>query len=109
VTGRAERSARPGRPLLAPQPIAYTHRVVWETIFMLLVLKIPVAYLCVVVWWAIRSVPGPEEPAALVPASVEPRPLTPASGRPRRASAWRRGGPTRRPGPRTAQRSGVSR
>jgi hypothetical protein len=29
----------------------------WEGIFLLLVLKIPLIYLCVVVWWAIRAEP----------------------------------------------------
>jgi hypothetical protein len=36
---------------------------VWEAIFMLLVLKIPVVYLIVVVWYAVRAEPEPE-PAA---------------------------------------------
>lgn len=43
----------------------------WEGIFMLLVLKIPLVYLAVVVWWAIRAEPetdgGAEGDAALVP------------------------------------------
>ena len=30
---------------------------------MLVILKIPVVYLCLVVWWAIRSEPRPPEPA----------------------------------------------
>ena len=33
---------------------------VWEAIFMLLVLKIPVIYLSVVVWYAVRAEPEPE-------------------------------------------------
>ena len=44
---------------------------VWEGLFMLVVLKIPVVYLSVVVWWAIRSEPalegGSDEPQSLVP------------------------------------------
>ncbi len=31
----------------------------WEAIFMLVVLKIPIIYLAVVVWWAIRAEPRP--------------------------------------------------
>jgi hypothetical protein len=31
--------------------------MMWELIFMLLILKIPVAYLAWVVWWAIKSEP----------------------------------------------------
>ena len=33
---------------------------VWEGIFMLLVLKIPVVYLSVVVWYAVRAEPKPD-------------------------------------------------
>jgi hypothetical protein len=44
---------------------------VWEALFMLVVLKIPVVYLSIVVWWAIRAEPapegGPDESHALVP------------------------------------------
>lgn len=32
---------------------------VWEGIFMLLILKIPMAYLAVVVWYAVRAEPRP--------------------------------------------------
>jgi hypothetical protein len=44
----------------------------WEGIFMLLVLKIPMVYLAVVVWWAIRAEPHPgggeaDEARAFVP------------------------------------------
>ena len=46
---------------------------VWEALFMLVVLKIPVVYLGCVVWWAIRAEPLPEggldEAPALVPVS----------------------------------------
>ena len=35
----------------------------WEMIWMLVILKIPVIYLCVVVWWAIKAEPKPLEPA----------------------------------------------
>jgi hypothetical protein len=47
----------------------------WELIWMLVILKIPVVYLCLVVWWAIRSKPAPLEPAMrLAPIDPEPRP-----------------------------------
>ncbi len=46
----------------------------WELIWMLVILKIPVIYLCLVVWWAIRAEPKPLEPA-LRPAELEPDPL----------------------------------
>lgn len=45
--------------------------MVWEAIFLLLVLKIPIVYLCLVVWWAIKAEPQPEEGAGLI-ARVEP-------------------------------------
>ena len=50
--------------------------MVWEAIFLLLILKIPLVYLCCVVWWAIRSEPAPPEPfePALVTAPLEPDP-----------------------------------
>ena len=42
---------------------------------MLLILKIPVVYLCLVVWWAIRAKPAPLEPALRpVTAEIDPRP-----------------------------------
>lgn len=31
----------------------------WEIIFMVLVLKIPMIYVCWVVWWAIKAEPEP--------------------------------------------------
>ncbi|TMK93620.1 MAG: hypothetical protein E6G42_06100 [Actinobacteria bacterium] len=43
--------------------------MVWELIFMLVILKIPIVYLCLVVWWAVKSEPRPLEGAAL-PASL---------------------------------------
>jgi hypothetical protein len=49
---------------------------VWELIFMLVILKIPVVYLCCVVYWAIKAEPLPEEPAALTP-TVDPEPERP--------------------------------
>ena len=74
----------------------------WEAVFMLIVLKIPIVYLCLVVWWAIRAEPRPLEGARVVPAEPEP-------GLDPRASFWRRriwprrfrpgphGSPVRRP------------
>lgn len=50
--------------------------MVWEAIFLLLILKIPVVYLGCVVWWAIRAKPEPPEPleGALVTEPVDPEP-----------------------------------
>jgi hypothetical protein len=47
--------------------------VIWELVFMLVILKIPVVYLCFVVWWAIRAEPAPPEGAAkLAPLELPP-------------------------------------
>ena len=56
---------------------------------MLVILKIPVVYLCAVVWWAIRAEPLPPEGAArLAPLTSTP----PECGwRTRRARVLRRG------------------
>jgi hypothetical protein len=68
---------------------------VWEALFMLVVLKIPVVYLGAVVWWAVRAEPtpegGPDESLALVP-------LTPCGWddwRRRRARRYAGGRPVR--------------
>jgi hypothetical protein len=47
--------------------------VIWELVFMLVILKIPVVYLCVVVWWAIKAEPEPLEGAACL-ATLSPEP-----------------------------------
>ena len=61
---------------------------VWEIVFLMVILKIPVAYLCWVVWWAIKAEPRPEEGAAVT--AVLGGDDGPGGGRPRRI---------RRPGP----------
>jgi hypothetical protein len=63
---------------------------VWELIFLMVIMKIPILYLCWVVWWAIKAEPRGEEGAALLAA---PAPDAPDTG-----SAWRFRG-TRRPRP----------
>jgi hypothetical protein len=69
---------------------------VWEAIFMLLVLKIPMFYLCGVVWYAVRAEPLPPSGDAGDEASVL-APLSPCGW-----DEWKRGrrGPYRlRPRP----------
>jgi hypothetical protein len=56
--------------------------VIWELFFMLVILKIPVVYLCLVVWWAIRAEPRPLEGAA--------RPVLPVAPAPQSGCDWRR-------------------
>ena len=36
----------------------------WEIVFMMVILKIPIVYLCAVVWWAIKAEPLPEDGAS---------------------------------------------
>ena len=60
-----------------------------EAVFFLVLLKIPVVYLCVVVWWAIRAEPSTEPPLAPVTVSDTPSP-DPLGWAPR-ASTGRRG------------------
>jgi hypothetical protein len=71
----------------------HSTNVVWEALFLLLVLKIPIVYLCLVVWWAIKAEPHPEEGAGLV-ARVAPTDPSPCEWRRRLAQR-----PVRRPGP----------
>jgi hypothetical protein len=79
----------------------------WELIWMLIILKIPVIYLCCVVWWAIRAEPEPLEPA-LRPAELEPehRPGWRFSRlRPRRPGRGPHGAPARGGGRKRAARA----
>ncbi|HEX9380526.1 MAG TPA: hypothetical protein VF891_03430 [Gaiellaceae bacterium] len=61
----------------------------WELIWLMVIMKIPIIYLCWVVYWAIKSEPRPEQGAALVVASEDD--TGPA--------AWHPGRRPRRPGP----------
>jgi hypothetical protein len=38
---------------------------VWEIVFLMVILKIPIAYLCFVVYYAIKAEPKPHEGAAV--------------------------------------------
>ena len=79
---------------------------VWEAIFMLVILKIPMVYLAIVVWWAVRAEPeaadGGDEVGVLAP-------LTPCSWNDRRRRRGRPGrGPVRPLGVRAPARVRVS-
>jgi hypothetical protein len=65
--------------------------MVWEFVFMMVVLKIPIVYLCLVVYWAVKAEPKPPEPALLRVETHEPEPRAP--WRPRRRPRRPRGGP----------------
>jgi hypothetical protein len=89
--------------------------VLWELLFMLVILKIPVFYLCAIVWWAIRAEPRPLEGAVAIAAPDRvppcdwrdrrgrrgPRPTTGRGGRFVRARSGR-------PTPATARRHKVA-
>jgi hypothetical protein len=49
---------------------------VWELIWLMVIMKIPILYLCWIVYWAIKSEPRPEEPIRLAAADdgLEPSP-----------------------------------
>jgi hypothetical protein len=65
--------------------------VLWFTVIFLIALKIPIVYLCYVVWWAVKDPPVPgEDPAG---AGFEAGPPGPESG----SSWWKQRLPGRRP------------
>jgi hypothetical protein len=71
--------------------------VVWEFVFMMVILKIPIVYLCLVVYWAVKAEPKPPEPAllpAVVPGQDPPGPWQPR--RRRRPRPGPHGSPIRR-------------
>jgi hypothetical protein len=70
--------------------------MLWEAVFLLLILKIPLVYMCLVVWWAIRAEPRDEEPVA-VPALTD-TPSPPSPGGPVATGPRTPQGPTRRDG-----------
>ncbi len=82
----------------------------WEIVFMLLILKIPIVYICVVIWWAIREEPSPTD---LVGVAVLPD-TPPSGGTPGRPRSTRRHPlrphtPGRRPGAHPAHQRGGTR
>ena len=66
---------------------------VWEIVFLMVILKIPIVYLCSVVYYAIKAEPKPEEGAA-VTADIGPDGSGPGRARrrsrirPRRPHGW---------------------
>jgi predicted membrane channel-forming protein YqfA (hemolysin III family) len=70
----------------------------WGFIFLMLIMKVPIAYLGGVVWYACKE-PDPPEPAVKLVAATEPEPMCPWRLRHRRPV-----GPRRRPtGPRAGR------
>jgi hypothetical protein len=68
----------------------------WELVFLMLIMKIPIVYLCVVVWYAIKAEPRPPEGAARLAPSPDPALNGSAWRRSRRPQPFR-GGPQRGP------------
>jgi hypothetical protein len=75
--------------------------VIWEIVFMLVILKIPVVYLCWVVWWAVRAEPTPLEGAGRL--TPVPAPRAPECDWRRRRAALLRRGPLPRGGGRVGR------
>jgi hypothetical protein len=65
---------------------------IFEIVFLLVILKIPIVYLCAVVWWAVRAEPKPFE-GAVRPAELPGAPQRPWHSRSPRPRP--RGGPLR--------------
>ena len=61
----------------------------------MVIMKIPILYLCWVVYWAIKSEPRPEQPAALVVADDGAGPSSWSPARSRRRGPRPHGRPTR--------------
>jgi hypothetical protein len=38
---------------------------IWEIVFLMVILKIPIGYLCFVIWYAVKAEPKPEEGAGV--------------------------------------------
>jgi hypothetical protein len=38
---------------------------IWEIVFLMVILKIPIGYLCFVIWYAVKAEPEPEEGAGV--------------------------------------------
>jgi hypothetical protein len=59
---------------------------VWELIWLMVIMKIPILYLCWVVYWAIKSEPRPEQPVALLAVvdDSDPTPWRSRRARPRK-------------------------
>ena len=63
---------------------------------MMVILKIPIVYLCLVVYWAVKAEPTPPEASPALVVDDEPEPTEPWAARRRRRPGLRRG-PERAP------------
>jgi hypothetical protein len=70
------------------------HHGVWELVFLMVILKIPIVYLCLVVVYAIRAEPRPEEGAGVTVRLGSDDPGPGWSRRPRRVPPRPHGRPS---------------
>ena len=68
---------------------------IWEIVFLMVILKIPIVYLCVVVYYAIKAKPVPPAGASVTARLGGPDDEPGAWHRRRRMHARPRGGPSR--------------
>ena len=72
------------------------HHGVWELVFLMVILKVPIVYLCVVVYYAIKAKPVPGEGAGVTAVLGPDGPPGPVrSRRPRPFGRRPHGGPVR--------------
>jgi hypothetical protein len=74
------------------------HHGVWELVFLMVILKIPIVYLAAVIWYAIKAKPLPGAGAGITAhvGPVDPDPAVSGRFHPRRFGRLRpHGGPTR--------------
>jgi hypothetical protein len=72
------------------------HHGVWELVFLMVILKIPIVYLCGVIWYAIKAKPVPGAGAGVTARlGPEPEPDGWTRLRPRGFGRRPHGGPTR--------------
>lgn len=79
------------------------HEKIWAIVFLMVILKIPIVYLCMVVYYAIKAEPKPESPSG-VTARIGPDDHGPRRWSRRPSLPRPHGSPTRRY-PRTPQPS----
>ena len=91
----AEPNSRPKPVRVSSRTILQMSRAAWELVFMMLILKIPIVYLGLVVWYAIRAEPepgvDPTEYSTWRPGVRRPTARAPP-GRPARHARHRTGG-----------------
>ena len=85
------------------------NKTLFEVLFMMVILKIPIVYLCAVVWYACRAVPDPPEGAVLHVGEPEPEPRTPWEARRALRSRKPRPGPHGGPPRRSTRREAYAR